>query len=159
MALLEQLSQLALTFPWFPTVVFLGMVVGLYCLLRPAALAPDLTIGDEALAPPVMPKEQRVLRRRNGNPVEVYVAPPEAKEDPGVGSVLDRSMGGMRLAVYHDTAVGTILAIRPVRADNMVPWVELEVRSCKPSTEMPGQFELGCQYVKSPHYSIQLLFG
>jgi hypothetical protein len=37
--------------------------------------------------------------------------------------------------------------------------VDLEVRSCKASQELPGQFEVGCQYVKSPPYSIQLLFG
>ena len=44
-------------------------------------------------------------------------------------------------------------------AEEMVPWVEIEVRSCRASKEFPGQFEAGCQYVKSPPYSIQLLFG
>jgi hypothetical protein len=52
-----------------------------------------------------------------------------------------------------------VIAVHPVHADALVPWVELEVRSCRPSVEIPGQFEIGCQYVKSPPYSIQLLFG
>ena len=78
---------------------------------------------------------------------------------PEVGSVIDRSMGGMRLALFGEVESGTVLSIRPVNADEMVPWVDIEIRSCKTSTEMPGLFEVGCQYVKSPPYSIQLLFG
>jgi hypothetical protein len=63
------------------------------------------------------------------------------------------------LALYHEVEVGAVLSIRPVHAENMVPWVDVEVRSCKVSLEIPGSFEVGCQYVKSPPYSIQLLFG
>jgi hypothetical protein len=165
MHLLEQLINCAQTYPLFPSLVFVAMVVGLYLLLRPKeAPEPLVTVttapeAPTAPPPPAKPKEQRAITRRHGNPVEVYVAPPEDKKNPGIGSLLDRSMGGMRLALFHEVDIGTILAVHPIRADEMVPWVELEVRSCKPSTEMPGQFEVGCQYVKSPPYSIQLLFG
>ena len=159
MHVIEQLTHWMQMVPWLPSVVFVVVVAGLYLLRRPT-IAPELAVAiEEPTAPTAKPTEQRAITRRHGNPVEVYVAPPDDKEHPGVGSVLDRSMGGMRLALYHEIAVGTILAIHPVRADEMVPWVELEVRSCKPSTEMPGLFEVGCQYVKSPPYSIQLLFG
>ena len=65
----------------------------------------------------------------------------------------------MRLALYQPLDVGAILSIRPTKADDIVPWIEIEIRSCRPSTEMPDHFEIGCQYVKSPPYSIQLLFG
>ena len=65
----------------------------------------------------------------------------------------------MRLALFYPVTDGTILSIRPVNADEIVPWIDLEVRSCRASDEMPGHFEIGCQYVKSPPYSLQLLFG
>ena len=80
------------------------------------------------------------------------------KSNPSIGSVIDRSVGGMRLALFYEVDVGTVLSIKPLRCDDIVPWVELEVRSCRPSVEMPGHFDVGCQYVKSPPYSIQLLF-
>ncbi len=98
--------------------------------------------------------------RRQGNPVEVHVAfPVDQKKEPQFGSVLDRSMGGMRLAMFHEVEVGTVVSVRPIHVDDIVPWVELEIRSCRLSEEMPGRYEVGCQYVKSPPYSIQLLFG
>jgi hypothetical protein len=97
--------------------------------------------------------------RRQGNPIAVHVGAPEDKKNLQVGSVLDRSMGGMRLALFQQVEVGTVLSVKPTNAQDIVPWVDLEVRSCRPSTEMPDQFEIGCQYVKSPPYSIQLLFG
>ena len=142
------------------------MVVGtVYWLVKPVAQVaapPAIDVQSDQAAPGEKEKkgkEQRNMHRRQGNPIEVHVAPPEDKTHPGVGSVMDRSVGGLRLALFGELAVGTVIAVHPVHADAIVPWVELEVRSCKPSTEMPGQFEVGCQYVKSPPYSIQLLFG
>jgi hypothetical protein len=105
------------------------------------------------------PKDQRFAFRRNGNPVEVYIATAAEKSEPAIGSVLDRSVGGLRLALYQPVQVGAVLSVRPTHAEEIVPWIELEIRSCRPSPEMPDQFEVGCQYVKSPPYSIQLLFG
>jgi hypothetical protein len=102
---------------------------------------------------------QRGAFRRQGNPVEVFVAPVDAKEEKTSGSVLDRSLGGVRLALFEEVAVGAILAIRPVNCDQIVPWVDVVVRSCRPSDELPDRFEVGCAYVKAPPYSIQLLFG
>jgi hypothetical protein len=61
--------------------------------------------------------------------------------------------------LYTEVDIGMLIAIRPVLCETIVPWVDLEVRSCRPSVEIPGRFEVGCQYVKSPPYSIQLLFG
>ena len=161
MGLFEQILHLPYAYAWMPGLVFLAIAGGVYWFLRPAPqLAPEAVAQQ---APSVMiapkPKDQRGAARRHGNTVEVYLATSESKKDPNIGSVLDRSMGRMRLALYHEVEAGTVLAIRPVRADEMVPWVEIEVRSCKVSAEMPGQFEVGCQYVKSPPYSIQLLFG
>lgn len=164
MGFLEPVLQLPYVYAWLPGLVFLVVVGGVYWLTRPT---PQLAEGQTCEAPAASlatvaapkAKDQRNMFRRHGNPVQVFVGTPDAKDDPGVGSVLDRSVGGMRLALYGEVEVGTVLSIRPTHADNIVPWVDLEVRSCKVSKEMPGQFEVGCQYVKSPPYSIQLLFG
>ena len=163
MGFFDQLLQLPYAYVVLPCLVFLAIAGGCYWILRPvqqvapeSAETPD---GMQAFATTEAPKNQRAVTRRHGNPVQVLVAAPEAKKSPSTGSVLDRSMGGMRLALYEEIMVGTVLAVRPTEADDMVPWVDIEVRSCKLSKDMPGQFEVGCQYVKSPPYSIQLLFG
>jgi hypothetical protein len=155
---LEQIFQLPYAFVLLPAVVFFSVVGGLFWLSR---YAMSETPKEKAELTAVQAKagEQRGTFRRQGNTVEVHVAKPEDKETPEIGSVMDRSMGGLRLALFHEVEVGLILSIRPSTADKIVPWIDVEVRSCKPSTEMPDHFEIGCQYVKSPPYSIQLLFG
>ena len=157
---LEQIFQLPGAYIWLPALAFVLVVGAIYWMTRPA---PQLAQVDEAPAvKPVVtqkPKDQRTMHRRQGNPVEVHIAAPDKKDERSIGSVLDRSVGGMRLAVFNTLEVGTVVSIRPVHADSIVPWVDVEVRSCRPSVEMPDQFEVGCQYVKSPPYSIQLLFG
>ncbi|MBM3995460.1 MAG: hypothetical protein FJ303_15095 [Planctomycetes bacterium] len=166
MAALNYLMQLPHVYVWLPALVFLAVLAIFYFFTpRPAAVeCAEPTVTTEPAKSPVeaaapKSKDQRGATRRQGNTIEVHVAPPEDKSDPALGSVIDRSLGGMRLALFHEVEIGAVLALHPVLADEMVPWVDIEVRSCKPSTEMPGMFEVGCQYVKSPPYSIQLLFG
>ena len=100
--------------------------------------------------------EKRKSFRRQGNPTEVYVAFPDRKEKPFQGWVLDRSMGGLCLTVRNEMKPGTPLAVLPVNAPNMTPWVDIEVRSCK---DLPDGYELGCQFLKTPNWSILLMFG
>ena len=164
MSFVEHILNLPYAYAWLPGLVFLAIVGIVYWLVRPTP-APVAEAKPSA-APPQMPalvmpkpRDMRGASRRPGNTIEVYFALPDNKKDPNIGSVLDRSMGGLRLGLYQQVETGTILSVRPVHADEMVPWIDIEVRSCKPSTEIPGQFEIGCQYVKSPPYSIQLLFG
>jgi hypothetical protein len=158
---LQQILHTPYAYLWLPGLAFVAVAGGIYWLSRPTPAVAEGPAEAAAKQPLLAskPKDQRESSRRQGNTVEVHVAPPDNKADPGVGSVLDRSMGGMRLALYHAIEAGTVLSIRPTHADDIVPWIDIEVRSCKPSTEMPGRFEIGCQYVKSPPYSIQLLFG
>jgi hypothetical protein len=161
---IEQILHLPYAYAWLPGLVFVAIVGGTYWLMRPTpqlAEGPTADVQTTSLATAAAPKpkDQRNMHRRQGNPIQVHVASPDDKNNPEIGSVLDRSMGGMRLALFGEVAVGTVISIHPLHADAIVPWVDLEVRSCKPSTEMPDQFEVGCQYVKSPPYSIQLLFG
>ena len=138
------------------------MVAGvLYWLTRPAPAIAEVASEAPAVTPVTTskPKDQRGMHRRQGNPVEVHVTFTTDKTKRDTASVLDRCMGGMRLAMYQEIEVGAVVSVRPTTVDDIVPWVDLEIRSCRPSTEMPDQFEIGCQYVKSPPYSIQLLFG
>ena len=44
----------------------------------------------------------------------------------------------------------------PTNASEQVPWIEIEVRTCR---LVEDSWELGCQFVKTPQWSILLLFG
>jgi PilZ domain len=171
---LHQLFALPYAHIWIPGVSFIVVGSGLYWLLRQAPqLAGSTPAGDaEADHPGMVPlktasltqtpeanKEKRQAVRRRGNPVEVRCAIPDEKEVTEEGSVLDRSVGGVRICVPHEFDVGAILSVRPTDAPTMVPWIDVEVRSCRPSTEFPGDFELGCQFVKTPPFPILMLFG
>jgi hypothetical protein len=81
---------------------------------------------------------------------------PEQKDQPSQGWVLDRSMGGMCLQTSVEFNPGTQLAVLPVNAPTMTPWVDIEVRTCR---EIKDGFELGCQFIKTPNWSILLMFG
>jgi hypothetical protein len=149
---------------WLPLLV--GMAVGL-C----AVTVSRLVFGrkKESVAPPEprqrvefdpftqgSPTEQRKSFRRQGNPIEVYVAVQGDKERPLRGWVLDRSMGGVCLQIAAELDPGAQLAVLPVNAPNTTPWVDIEVRSCRAVQE---HFELGCRFAKTPAWSILLLFG
>jgi hypothetical protein len=159
----ETILHLPYAYVWLPGLVFFVIAGGGYWLTRTGKAAdgasPDGAQAADKTVVKAKPSEQRGAHRRQGNPVQVHVGTPEDKKDTGLGCVLDRSMGGMRLALYHEVNVGAVLSVRPVHVDAMVPWIDLEVRSCRLSSEMHDQFEVGCQYVKSPPYSIQLLYG
>ena len=101
-------------------------------------------------------QEKRRSIRRKGNPVTVLVSDAKAEAPPQRGSVLDRSHGGLRLRIAESVEPGTILSIRAAHVGAIVPWVQLEVRTC---TRDDAGWELGCQYVKAPPSSVQWLFG
>jgi hypothetical protein len=157
--ILQQFLQLPYLYLWLPGLVFVVVAAGFYWLTRPAPTPAGAATPSPPAVESVKPPEQRGAFRRQGNPVQVHVGSPDNKNDTEIGSVLDRSVGGMKLALFAEMPIGTVISIHPVHADAIVPWIDLEIRSCRPSEEMPGQFDIGCQYVKSPPYSIQLLFG
>ena len=101
--------------------------------------------------------EQRQAHRRSqGCPVEVLLAGdaiPEAA--PWRGWVVDRSVGGLRLAVPGLLAEGAVVAVRPAAAAD-APWTEVEVRSCQ---AVKDGWEVGCRFLKTPPYAVLLLFG
>src|SRR4051794_40974871 len=82
--LLDPLLHLPYAYIWLPGLVFLAIVGSVYWFTRTtqqlvpaeaAAPPPSATI-----ALPAKPKDQRVANRRQGNTVEVHVAPPDQKD-------------------------------------------------------------------------------
>ena len=49
--------------------------------------------------------------------------------------------------------VGLVLAVRPAKASEMVPWIDVEVRSCRRARDGKG-YVIGCKYVKSPPWAL-----
>ncbi len=84
------------------------------------------------------------------------MAAPDKKKQPERGWVLDRSMGGIGIQSAKQIEPGTLLAVLPVNAPEMTPWVDIEVRTCR---ENSGGYELGCQFIRTPNWSVLLMFG
>jgi hypothetical protein len=102
------------------------------------------------------PTDRRSSYRREGTDVEVLISDAEVKIAPIQGWVTDRSLGGVGLRAPASLAVGTILSLRPCNAPSVAPWVQVEVKSCR----QQGNFwEAGCQFLRTPPYSVLLLFG
>lgn len=100
--------------------------------------------------------ERRISVRRTGAPVEVFISDAEAATDPVRGWVEDRSMGGLCLLVEKEVPVGTVLSIMACHAPSGTPWTKVEVKTCR---EADGSWELGCQFLRTPSWSVLLLFG
>ena len=149
---------------WLPLAI--GIAAGVVCILtgnlvwrakRPAGQKPAAARPDQ-YDPFVQGSmtEQRKSHRRGGNLVQVLYARPDNRKNPRRALVLDRSVGGVRLAAEEDGATGTRLMVLPANAPELTPWVEIEVRS---SSLVDDSWELRCQFVKTPQWSILLLFG
>ncbi len=101
-------------------------------------------------------RDKRRLPRRSGHVTEVYVARSGEIHNPQQGLVINRSPGGLGLLLSDAYPVGTVLGVLPVKASEMTPWVEVEVKNCRPSGD---DWEVGVQFLKVPPYSTMLLFG
>jgi len=102
------------------------------------------------------PRDRRSALRRGGNPVAILISDAEARAKPSSGWVIDRSTGGLCLSVSEPVVEGTILSVRTSNAPETIPWVQLEVKNCR---AVGGEYELGCQFVRTPPWSVLLLFG
>jgi hypothetical protein len=100
--------------------------------------------------------ERRSSLRRPGNPVAVLVANATGSTKTWDGWVLDRSRGGLRLAVRKPMAVGTLLQVRTTHDPECAPWVQLRVKQCRQRDKV---WVLGCQFVQMPPLNVLLLFG
>jgi len=101
-------------------------------------------------------RERRIALRRGGNPVAVLISDAETRSTPSPGWVIDRSTGGLCLSVPDPVVEGTILSVRTSNAPESIPWVQLEVKNCR---LVGREYELGCQFVRTPPWSVLLLFG
>jgi hypothetical protein len=102
------------------------------------------------------PSERRDSSRRDGSEVEVYVARPQSEAEPLRARVVDRSLGGLCLKIGQAIEVGAVVTVRPCNASNLTPSVEVEVKHCVQEGE---SWRLGCRFLRTPPWSVLLLFG
>jgi hypothetical protein len=100
--------------------------------------------------------DRRGALRREGKPVRVLLSSPTFRNGVTDGYVLDRSTGGLRVAMATAIAPGSTMQIRAVNAPDTVGFVVLIVRSCRKNGDF---FEAGCEFEKTPPWNVLLLFG
>jgi hypothetical protein len=88
--------------------------------------------------------------------VAILISDADAQAQPTNGWVVDRSTGGLCLSVPEAVTEGTVLSVRTTNAPNSVPWVQIEVKNCR---LVGKEYELGCRFVRTPPWSVMLLFG
>ena len=135
------------------------LILGRLILLK---LAEDQELPAQTDAPRVTnlfgfkSMENRAAIRRGGNAVAIFIADPQKTEEPRRGWVVDRSAGGLCIALDNPVDAGTVLRVRVCNAPVTVPWAEIEVKSCRKDG---NQWEAGCQFVVTPSYNVLMLFG
>lgn len=100
--------------------------------------------------------ERRISLRRGGNPVQVFVTGADLTSEPVRSWVVDRSMGGLCLLMENPGEVGTMLNVLACHAPKGTPWTKVEVKT---NRQEEDGWELGCQFERTPSWSILLLFG
>ena len=100
--------------------------------------------------------DRRGAVRREGTVVRVMLAAPPFRNGVGEGFVLDRSTGGLRIAVTTPLEPGITIQVRATNAPETVGFVGVLVRSCRKTGEF---YELGCEFEKTPPWNVLLLFG
>jgi hypothetical protein len=119
----------------------------------PASVTERKVREDPSASSPVT--ERRQAPRRYGDPVQVVLFSGLAGARPFGAWVMNRSTGGLGLSVPQPMEPGLFLHVRVTRAPDDVPWVTVEVKSCRP---LAGRWILGCQYVEAPSKEVLLLF-
>ncbi len=116
---------------------------------------PKIKSSEAGLAVGGTSSNRRNSLRRDGT-VEVVVQSPAFTGGEAPAYVVDRSTGGLRLALATGLAAGIALQVRAKHAPDTTPWVTVLVRSCRPTED---HFELGCEFEKTPPWNVLLLFG
>ena len=156
--MIDHLLRLPYVTYWLPLAAALVASAPLLWFLRPRQVAVAAPGGAAPPDPELAgtSSEQRRSFRRAGNTIDILFARVGQTDKPLHASLIDRSLGGLCLETFEAVPIGTILSVRPANAEQLVPWVEVEVCVCRPGNE---HFEVGCRFVKTPPYSILLLFG
>jgi hypothetical protein len=100
-------------------------------------------------------RELRAALRRDGNPVDVIVARMD-QHDSLRGRVLNRSRGGLLIAVAGDAKVGELYRVRALHAPDELDWTPIEIRHC--SNKGPENL-WGCKFTREVPWNELLLFG
>ena len=101
--------------------------------------------------------ERRSALRRSGKYVKVFVSDENNQGQPEQGCVLDRSLGGICFTLSHCVEPDCVLSVRSIEASSDSPWVKVQVKRCEKRKE--GEWEVGCQFVRTPSWSSLLQFG
>lgn len=148
---------------YLPYAVGCGVAVGLtsvlWLLRRPRGLvAPPMpkTVESSSQDSDDTYANRRSSSRRDGVPVRVILSSPSFRGQMEAGWVLDRSTGGLRIAVSKPLPVGSVLQVRAENAPTTIPWVGVVIRSCR--DEGPHH-EIGCSFETTPPWNVLLLFG
>lgn len=102
--------------------------------------------------------ERRRSIRRGGLPTPIMVIDSKAgkRAKAAEAYVLDRSTGGLRLALERPVAVGSLLLAKPGNAPDGFEWVKITIRNCR---EVGDYYEVGCQFETDLELSRLLMFG
>ena len=100
--------------------------------------------------------ERRSGLRRGGTHLSVLLSDAEGKVRPVRGVIIDRSVGGLAVAVDEPIRLGEVLSVRVAANCHEMPWVQVAVRNFR---REGGYYLLGCQFLRPQPWSILLLFG
>jgi len=129
---------------------------------RPPVTLPSSTgLGStdwESPLPSSRHDERRRSIRRTGLPTPILVVDPKdgKRARAAEAYVLDRSSGGLRLALEKPYGVGLTLLARPSNAPDDFQWVRVTVKNCR---EVGDYFEVGCQFESELELNRLLMFG
>ncbi len=114
------------------------------------ATTKDWEVSDSSFA------DRRSALRREGRPVKILVTSPSFKNTIENGYVLDRSTGGMRIALTMSMTPGSTMQVRALDAPDSTPWVTIIVRNCRNAGQ---HYEMGVEFDSTPPWNVLLLFG
>ena len=168
-SLTQWLSEMSATDPSLWLALGAGLVVILVFLILgrrgkkfdgPVVLpeSPAASPDWEAPHPLARHDERRRSIRRGGLPTPILVVDSKGgkRAKATEAYVLDRSTGGLRLALERAFPAGSTLLAKPGNAPEGFEWVKLVVRNCR---EVGDYFELGCQFETDLELSRLLMFG
>ena len=168
-SLTQWLSEMSATDPSLWLALGAGLVVILVFLVLgrrgrrfggPVVLPSAPTASPDWDAPHALARhdERRRSIRRGGLPTPILVVDAKGgrRAKATEAYVLDRSSGGLRLALERAFAAGSTLLAKPGNAPDGFEWVKLVVRNCR---EVGDYFELGCQFETDLELSRLLMFG
>jgi len=97
--------------------------------------------------------ERRMSRRRSGNPISIAISDENGDAEPLAGWITDRSSGGLRIWADDQEPIGSVLTVRPLKAE---AWTQVVVRHCRMERT---NWVLGCEFVEQPNWNLMRMFG